>query len=258
LELRPGDYVIYPNVPDRGQCLLGCVASGYFWKWDSFRRDFSHRFSLVPDSLKVFCRNADIVKADLRQALSNRRGWQRIYCLDSFQQLLDKLVGYDVAKSKEADVDSRLRDFKSGSEPIWKNLTGILQRTHPNFVLEDLLEEVFRKVSGVVDVEHRKPRNDNGAYLLVTAQSLDGWLEHRIVVQVRAYTGEMADTGVIDTIRYAMDYFGATHGLVMTTATSLGSGLRQYLNQLSEDRIEFVYGDQLLLFILHHIDLDDS
>lgn len=70
LDIKPGDHVVYINVPEKGKCSVAKVTGPYYWKWDDQRRDFAHRFAIDPSSIRIFNKNSDIVPPALRARLN--------------------------------------------------------------------------------------------------------------------------------------------------------------------------------------------
>ncbi|MDD9860005.1 MAG: hypothetical protein OXU40_06110 [Nitrospira sp.] len=96
LDLKPGDYVIYINVPEWGRCTLARVTGRYLGR--STDEDFNHRFLVDPDSVRDFDRNSDIVHPALSRILKLMGRWWRIYDKEKFEDLLNKLEAGEEGK----------------------------------------------------------------------------------------------------------------------------------------------------------------
>jgi hypothetical protein len=98
-----------------------------------------------------------------------------------------------------------------------------VQRIHPNYDLEALLELVFRAMPNVHKVVRQGGAGDYGADLLVEYESglpipaLQ--TQHTCVVQAKSFTGEHWDTQAVADIRRAFErYPTADVGLIVSTA----------------------------------------
>lgn len=86
LQLNPGDFVVYINVPSWGRCTLAQVTSPYFWEWRD--DDFNHRFKVDPASVRDFDRNDPLLPPNLQARLKLRHRHWRIAAEQAFGELL--------------------------------------------------------------------------------------------------------------------------------------------------------------------------
>ena len=88
--------------------------------------------------------------------------------------------------------------------------------------MESFLAKVFRKISGVVDVQENCKRlgTDHGADLIVTTSTSLGQLqlENRVIVQVKSYEGSHYDFEAIKQVKMGINQYSGTAGMVITTA----------------------------------------
>ena len=105
-----------------------------------------------------------------------------------------------------------LRFLSNEIQPFLASITERIHHTHPNYDLEALFAEVFRKLPGVVDVRWQRGwqggAGDHGADILVTFEAglpIPGLeQEHTVVVQVKSFEGEHWDTQAVEDIRRAL------------------------------------------------------
>ena len=255
LDLRNGDHVVYINVPEWGQCTLARVTGEYEWRYED--DDFNHRFPVDPQSVRTFDRNADIVAAALSLRLKLQGRWWRIYTQAEFGRLLESLrdgtvPGYRTAETNVEELTTQLR-------PLFTEIAGKIQHTHPGKDLEALMERVFRSVPGVQDVRRQQGRADHGADLLVELEygTIPGLVESRtLVVQVKSYWDKLTATTAVDDIRRAFEHYSdADMGLVVSTAERAGEKFERALEELQEESqkpVSLLIGADLAAFVLRY------
>jgi hypothetical protein len=86
----------------------------------------------------------------LRSRLKLQRRWWRIYLPSEFEALLASLQ--QGVQPAQRTHEANLRFLSNEIQPFLVNITERIHHTHPNYDLETLFGEVFRKVPGVVDV----------------------------------------------------------------------------------------------------------
>ena len=187
LELRDGDYAVYINVPQWGQCTLAQITGEYEWRWED--EDFNHRFPVDPQSVRTFDTNGDIVAAPLCARLKLRRPWWRIYVKPEFDSLLRSLQ--KGIESAPRSPETNLRELSQGIQPLFSEITKEIQRTHPGKNLESFVKKVLDRLPGVKSVEPKKGRADHGADLVVEFEfvPIPGLVQTQtLVVQVKSWT----------------------------------------------------------------------
>jgi len=256
LDFRPGDYVIYINVPEWGKCTVAKVTSEYQWKFED--KDFNHRFSVDPASIYVFNRNDAFVHPALSSRLKLQGRWWRIYLQDEFNNLL-KSLGKGT-KSIQRSPQANLGFLSSEIQPLLLGITQHIHHTHPNYDLEGLLAEIFKNVPGVTDVYWQGGAGDHGADLLVNFDeglSIPG-LEKKstLVVQAKSYEGNHWDTKAINDIKRAFEHYPqASMGLIVSTADSITASVENELDKLREDSgkpVALLVGADVASFVLKY------
>jgi hypothetical protein len=256
LDLKAGDYVVYINVPEWGKCTVAKVTGQYQWKFED--ADFNHRFPVDPSSVYVFDRNDASVHPALRSRLKLQGRWWRIYLKDEFIELLE--VHKKGVTPSVRTPESNLRFLSNEIQPFLLSITQRIHRTHPNYDLECLIVEVFKKIPGVIDVKWQGGAGDHGADILVT---FDGGLpipglekQHVLVVQVKSYEGDHWDTRAVEDIKRAFDHYReASMGLIISTANAITTPVEQELDKLKEESgkpVSILVGPDVAAFLLRY------
>ena len=239
LSLKDGDYVVYVNVPEWGQCTLAAVTGPYLWRWAD--NDFNHRFPVDPDSVRSFHRNDPMVAPPLRARLKLRGRCYRLHAEEEFATLAAALRrGVKPAPAVLADNQ---RDLAAAAEKI--------RRMQPHSDLERLVEQVFRRVPGV-----RSVTRQGGADLVVELEPGSiPQLAQTLVVQVRSDRGALGDPAAVADIRRAFGACGADMVLVVSAAATRDPLLERELDRLREAAMKpvaWLAGDELAAFFLRH------
>ena len=260
LSLQDGDYVVYINVPQWGQCTLAKVAGPYKWRYDDV--DYNHRFPVAPKSVRTFDRNGDIVPAALSARLKLQGRWWTIYVESEFQSLLESLRKGTVFAPRSPETSRR--ELSPRIRPLFSKIANEIQHTHPGKDLELFFEYVFKRVPDVVNVNRQRGSSDHGADLLVEFEfgSIPGLVRTQmLVVQVKSYTDEHADPGAVDDLRRAFEYYDgsgqrADMGLIVSTAATAGEALQRELDKLREEigkPVTLLIGADLAAFVLRYV-----
>ena len=278
LGLKEEDWVVYVNLPEWGRCMAARITEPYYWD-QANHPDCNHCLSVDPTTVIEFDRN----DADVHPAISARlklqgRQW-RIWIPNEFLNSIAALKGQQTAalseqassgpvESTELEHGSRTQNRKRGVvdglghwlaaiDGQLNDITQQLQHAHPNYDLEKLLEEAFRRVPGVVKVERKGGRGDHGADLIVTSRSgLVAALERTevCVVQVKSYRGTHDNSGAVNDIERAFDHYPeATQGLIVSTADASGPNFDKALEELegkTEKPVGVMMGKDVGLFVL--------
>lgn len=256
LDFKPDDYVVYINVPEWGKCTVAKVTGQYQWKYEDV--DFNHRFPIDPSTVYVFDRNDASVHPALRSRLKLQGRWWRIYLNNEFAELLEILKKgvTPIQRTPEAN----LRFLSNEIQPFLLNITQRIHHTHPNYDLECLLAEVFKKIPGVIDVKWQGGAGDHGADILVT---FDGGLpipglekQSVLVVQVKSYEGDHWDTRAVEDIKRAFEHYPeASMGLIISTANSITTTVEKELDKLREESgkpVSVLVGPDVAAFLLRY------
>lgn len=259
LEIEPGDYVVYINVPAWGECTLAKVTGRYFWRCDD--DDFNHRFKVSAKSIHEFNRNDAMVPPLLNARLKLQSRWWKIYTEEEFDELLTALVARTTPTQRTPDTN--LRYLSEKIEPNLLEITKKIHESHPNKALENFVAKVFQKVPGVKDVRPKRGRADHGADLLVDIESgsIPGLIrQDTLLVQVKSWGGIHHKTSAVDDLRKAFKYYekneNVSMGLIVSTADKAGDKLISELDKLREEHpqkpISLLIGTELALFVLKY------
>ena len=252
LSLNCGDYVVYVNLPEWGQCTFARVTGKYFWQWAD--NDFNHRFSVDADSVRSFDRNDPLVAPALRARLKLRGRCRRVHAEEEFGKLLEALR-YGV-KPAPATPGNHLPDLRDEAEPSPPAVTEHMRRMGPGTDLGRLVEQVFRRVPGVRSVTRQDAVDDRGADLVVELEpGLVPELVQTLVVQVKSQRGALSHASVVEHIRRAFGAYDADMVLVVCPAMSRDMALERELDRLREDimkSVALLVGDEWAAFILQH------
>jgi hypothetical protein len=254
LDFKEGDYVVYINVPQWGKCTVARVTGPYQWRFED--GGFNHRFPVDPASVYVFDRNDAIVHPALRSRLKLQGRWWRIYLQSEFEALLKSLKEGIRPTLRTPEVNLRL--LSNEIQPFLSSITERIHHTHPNYDLEALFAEVFRKIPRVVDVRRQGGAGDHGADILVTFEAglpIPG-LENQytVVVQVKSFEGEHWDTRAVEDIQRAFEHYPeASMGLIISTASASTTALDNALDKLKEESgkpVALLIGPDVAAFLL--------
>jgi len=265
LDLEPGDYVIYINVPEWGKCTLARVIGPYVWRYED--RDFNHRFPVDPESVRDFDRNSTIIHPSLSQSLKLVRRWWRIYDKEKFEDFLNKLKDGEEDESHTEEtllvaqspkiVRTRFalleEEIKPCLESFLECITKKIHGTYRNRHLEELLFRCFKNVRGVKDVQLKGGPGDHGADLVVVFKSEMPIREQTCVVQAKAYVGEHWDTKAVEDIKRAFKYYQPDMGLIVSTASKSTAPLDEAMIELGEETrtpVDLLIGKDLAEFVL--------
>ena len=252
LSLNSGDYVVYINVPEWGQCTLAEVTGTYFWRWAD--NDFNHRFPVDPKSVRSFDRNDAMVAPALRARLKLRGRCYRIYAEEEFRRLVETLPrGVQPAPRT---LGNNLHDLTDEMKPSLSTVAEKIRHLPPNTDLESLVEQVFRRVPGVRSVTRQGGAGSRGADLVVELDfgSIPE-LVQTLVVQVQPHPGMLREPSAVDDIRRAFGAYDADMALIVSTATNHDPAVECQLDRLREDTMKpvaWLSGDELAAFFLQH------
>ena len=124
--------------------------------------------------------------------------------------------------------------------------------------MESFLAKVFRKISGVVDVQENGKRlgTDHGADLIVTTSTSLGQLqlENRVIVQVKSYEGSHYDFEAIKQVKTGINQYSGTAGTVITTAKKtkeFENAVHRVFNELGFP-VDLLAFDDVAKFVTKH------
>ena len=254
MDIKADDWVVYVNVPEWGKCTLARVTGPYYWEYAD--EDFNHRFPVDPSTVRVFDRNDVAVRPALSARLKLRGRYWRIYAAQEFEALLSALAAGAAPQPRTTQTNAALLGREI--EPLLRRITEQVQRTHPNYDFEGLLELVFREMPNVRRVVRQGGAGDHGADLLIEYESglpiPTLQTQHTCVVQAKSFTGEHWDTRAVEDIRRALvRYPSADVGLIVSTAEASTPVLDAAIEKLRQEtgkRVELLVGADVARFLL--------
>ena len=254
LDIVENDYVVYINVPEWGKCTLARVIGPYVFRFDD--DDFNHRFPVDPKSVFMFDRNDAIVHPSLRARLKLQGRYWRIHLKDEFDSLVEALK--NGINGKPRTLKSNIAFLAQEIQPLLASITEKIHHTHPNYDLEKLIAEIFKRVPGIKDVKWQGGKGDHGADLLVAYESglpIPGLQQERTcVVQIKSFEGDHWDTQAAKDIRRAFEHYPeAETGLIVSTAISSTKALDAALDKVREDTgkpVSLMIGADVAAFLL--------
>ena len=259
LNLVKGDWVVYVNVPVWGRCTLARVAGPYYWLRDG--KDFNHKFKVDPSTIFEIDRNDVIVEPALSARLKLQGRFWRIYADKEFDALLGAWAhqGPTAPRTPESSAALLAKEIT----PLLRKITESIQRTHPNYGLEALLELVFRKMPTVQKVTRQGGAGDHGADLIVeyeTGLPIPALqTQQTCVVQAKSFVGEHWETRAVEDIRRAfVHYPNADIGLIVSTADASTPALDIAIEELRREsgkRVELLIGADVARFLLRFCDI---
>lgn len=272
LDIQPGDWIVQINLPYWGACLAAQVAVPYsFEQQDNQVSDYRHMLGIDIATVVEFERNDDEVVPIISSRLKLQGRKWRIYHEQEFFQTIENIKSGNVGKKEDESVG--IFYLKKDLSPLLNSVTAMIYKTHPNYHLENLIAQVFRKIPGVTNVrEHGRYKGwgtDNGADLIVTYKSglaiSNLEKEETLVVQVKSYGGQHWEMNAVNQIADAIKSFNANAGMLITTAestTDLEEAIEELSNRLSkppEDGgmgkdipISLIAGEDVAKFVLRH------
>ena len=254
LDICPGDYVVYINVPVWGRCTAARVTKKYFWQFDD--DDYNHRIGIDTDSIFDFDRNDNAVHPTLSARLKLQGRWWQIYAVDEFSELVKAADSGELgSRSTQEDRQARLRDEW---KPHLQKITEAIHHTHPRKNLEELVRNVITRIPGVREVRHFQGRADRGADLIALMERTHPITQEvsqdTCVIQVKSFEGEHWDTQAVEDIRRAFKaYPEATEGLIVSTANVSTQGLESKLEELRREvgrPVKLLIGEEVAAFVI--------
>ncbi|HRZ28183.1 MAG TPA: restriction endonuclease [Spirochaetota bacterium] len=257
LEIKPGDWIVHINTPQRGSCIAAKVISDYEFdeglqcEWGP---DFRHCFEIDISSIIEFKRNDPNVLPTVN--LNPRSRYQRVYAVEDFLKSIENLKNKTVSlRNGESKHEYHL---KNKTDKYLSEITNLVHEMHKSKNLERFLAKVFKKVPGVIDVNENGFGwgTDFGADLIVTMVSVLGNLEfeNKIIVQVKSYEDEHHDLEAVQQIKTGIEKYTGTAGLLITTGKkteSLENKLQEVSDELNKP-IDLLSGEDVARFIIKH------
>jgi hypothetical protein len=148
LDIRRGDYLVYINLPEKGQCAVVQATEEYSFDegiyCDDFRsyaensRDFRHYIPV--NFVNTFLRKGQYVHPYLQRRLVLQGRWWRIYAEQEFQDLWKSLE--HAVETKENTFEFTLKLLEEEIKADLKNINNKILHTFPNKSLRQILKQV--------------------------------------------------------------------------------------------------------------------
>lgn len=257
LEIVKGDYVVYIT-PGLTKYIIAKVNGEYYWEWDKNLCDFAHRFHVDKNSIMEFDKYDAAVHPYLRARLVLQGRWWRIYAKPEFENLLNSLEHGTTGISATKATSIALLEHEIASDLL--SVTQKIHRTHPNFDLEGLIAEKFKRIPNVKKAEVKHGLGDHGADILVTFEDglpFSGLITNRTcLVQVKSYDGEHWDTKAVRDLRNAFEHYpNADMGLIISTAQKSSPVLEEEIKKLESEQkkpVGLLIGTDVASFYLNY------
>ncbi|MEI7732890.1 MAG: restriction endonuclease [Verrucomicrobiota bacterium] len=221
LRINPGDWIVHINVPSYGRCVAARVTGTYEFATEVPFGDFRHYIPVDPATVIPFDRTSPNVLPIIEQKLKLRGRHWRIHAKEEFLQSIENLKGNKV--SVDDGVTKQLSYLRQQFDTHLQEITSCIHKTHLRKHLEDLVAQIFQRIPSVsaVKVNGSRYGTDYGADVIVEYKiglPLPG-LERDgvLVVQVKSYEDHHWETVAVDQLETAIEKYGATAGLLVTT-----------------------------------------
>jgi hypothetical protein len=238
LDVRPGDYFVYINMPSYGRCTAvkivdrdGVGADNILQYTPEWGSPPQHDFrNMLPCTFRFdFDRNADVVHPYLSRRLKLMGAHWTIGDKEKFEELLHDLQTGSHGKTADERLGERI-------EEQLLTISDRIRETYPEKNLESFVLRVLARMPRVQDA--KKGPDVDGADLVFTfdggIETLDLERTEVCAIQVKCYENVIDDTRAIDDIRRAFDSKAYTCGLIVTTAQSASERFQSALDQLRE------------------------
>ncbi len=252
--VKPDDIVIVPNLPSQGRWVLARVKGDYRYQI-SEHGDYGH---IVEVELQRTAEGAiAVVEADNKHVharlRATMRGMSRIWGIDPLGPHVEALLAV-------------IRDGgdTTSPEPVAEKVAGVLSAARGATAtaieagfkaaeLEQLIHALLCRI--YTNVQHHGGPSEKGADLIAYARDGLG-LEYMVGVQVKCYTGTLADVQALDQIKQARLSHSIDAGVVITTAESFSPAFEAYRNKLEQELkidIRIITRDELVDLVMQYL-----
>lgn len=257
LDVQQGDWIVHVNMPVWGHCVAIQVTGEYDFdeglecEWDT---DFRHCIPVDPSTMLEFDRRDQNVLPSVN--LRPRSRYHRIYAVEDFIQSLENLKHNNVTLS-QGQLAGEFH-LMGKTEKFLSEISSLIHDMNKSKNLEIFMAKVFRNIPNVVSVHENGFgwSTDHGADLIVkirtSLESLD--FENTVVVQVKSYSGSMDDLNAVEQVKCAIEKYGASAGMIVTTADKTES-LEKEIEKVSKSigvPIDLLSGAELVRFVLRN------
>ena len=231
--VKPGDYIITPNLPSVGRWSIVRVTGGYRYEIHPDVCDFGHilKVELINRPMPINPRSAAVGAALRRTAKARNRMWNVDHLANEVLTLVDAVRrGDDV--SRPEDTNDKLGGIrKIAVTAIEKELRSKFQGGEFEKPVKTLLERIY----GEGNVETHAGPKEHGADFICS--STDGLgIEHKLAVQVKMWHGTADWQEPLNQIRRAYENhedIGA--GVVLTMARDFSEDFKKSKELLAKD-----------------------
>lgn len=127
LDIQPGDWWVYINVPEAGRCCAARVTGPY--KWLGQYDDFNHSISVDASSFFEFDRHDAAVPPYLRARLMLQGRKWRINALSDFEKLIEAARSSRLGTPFSLSTD--IGALAAELEPLLAQIAALIQRAAP-------------------------------------------------------------------------------------------------------------------------------
>jgi hypothetical protein len=145
-------------------------------------------------------------------------------------------------------------------DALHKSALKTIRSLYKGAEFERLVHRVFAGLYPGARVERKGGRGEHGADLLVTTTDKDG-ATRKIAVQVKLHLGEDDDLRSLQQIERARSKWGATEGIIVTTAAKLSPRFSESQEVLAARLgmpIRVVAGEEFIRLVMVHVAGVDS
>lgn len=256
-EVEEGDYLVYPNQPERGQFVIAQVEGeyGYLEESDGLNGDFRSYRPCTPVTSSPVDKRDAIVPPTIRTKLGLPGRLNRMHGLTGeFEQLLDHLEHKGIPEGEENDV--RIGRI---AERFHRDLPELLQKEFPNHDLSRrLCTELFDAMG--YGVELQEGPGEHGSDLVVTIGSplLPESATSQVGVQVASYEDEVSKSTInrkLDQLLEGWDVNQLDYGVIFTTgeATDAAFDRIEDHNESDDRPVKLLDGRDVADLFLRHM-----
>jgi hypothetical protein len=236
--IQQGDLLVLPNLPDNQRFCLTRVMGQYSFQrlrlQDEQRRhglteDYGHILPVELLTQEGVNKYAPAVHAEIRRTLLTR---SRLWSLDRYAQYINELLAALQRRENLLEPQTGAARLSSAwesasakaKETLARELLNELSRGFQNAEWEEPIAAVMRKLYPAPGAQVRWTggAGEHGADLVIEIASRFSDSAWQIMLQIKNYTGEIADIGALRQLEQAYEYYGTRgpvlEAVVMTTA----------------------------------------
>jgi hypothetical protein len=259
ISVKLGDYFVYINQPEYGQCTVVKITGTYRYASNNEVGDFRHSFDC--SLIGIFNRNNRIASGMPYHALRPRMRYQRIYDEKPFFELLHHLESGQefVTGVTENLIGVQIDTFIRETTP-W--LLGRIKHYFAQKRLEDFMMEILRYRTRTGEIKDpyvfRGWGTDTGCDIRFGYYNPMISTTERVIMQVKAYEGRADVTPAIQNLTDYLKHSRETAGqaMIVTTADEIDDARYRAAKAEFEKTfripIHVLYGKSLLAWIFRY------